>query len=117
MNQLRSGIIATEGSLVLNESTRPAVAAADSRRRFAETSSSPGKMLYGGTGLSRFTGFYSPRYCAPVEPPAEDQEFSRMLRQYQEEDRRTHRRKDWMKAYYDELVKYSVCTRKTKQKQ
>eukprot|EP00759_Apiculatamorpha_spiralis_P048402 PhF_6_TR43625/c0_g1_i1/m.67018 len=70
-----------------------------------------------GTSLSKFVGFYSPAYdAAPQKVSLEDGVKDPELTSALEDDRKSvhyrHRKKrDWMKSYMDECVKYAAVTK------
>eukprot|EP00760_Papus_ankaliazontas_P035664 PhM_4_TR7965/c0_g1_i1/m.90463 len=66
-----------------------------------------------GTTFSKFAGFYNPAHETTKRRTLEDDDKDDDLTKALEEDRRgadyTHRKKkDWMKSYMDESVKYAA---------
>jgi hypothetical protein len=71
-----------------------------------------------GTHLSRFTGFFSPEYNTQTKrlgpgdrDPRTDLELEKQMTDERSQGTQWRRRKDWMKSYQDEFVKFAAVTR------
>jgi hypothetical protein len=74
-----------------------------------------------GTGMSRFLNQYNPAYDCAYERPSltQGQQLDGELTEMLAEDRariakRHNRKKDWMKSYMDECVKFESITKQGK---
>eukprot|EP01006_Ploeotia_vitrea_P048365 TRINITY_DN67227_c7_g1_i1.p1 TRINITY_DN67227_c7_g1~~TRINITY_DN67227_c7_g1_i1.p1 ORF type:complete len:243 (-),score=13.80 TRINITY_DN67227_c7_g1_i1:897-1625(-) len=81
------------------------------RAPFSPTEKSPRL----GTSFSRFAGFFSPSYTEMKRKCDEDQQLDEELTErlhHEAKYERGHRKKkDWMKVYQDESVKFAAVTR------
>ena len=71
-----------------------------------------------GTGMARFLNQYNPQFDKPYERPNPNQgrqldpELTAALEAERIETNKSHnRRRDWIKAYMDECVKFAAITK------